>query len=266
MKKGTILAGLMTAAAISLLSLSAWASKETVSAADAADILSRLSDSSDSGGSVSGYDAALILQYVVGLIESLPDEKTPAIPMPEATVLPAAAETPEPSASPSTAAMPEASAAPIPTAEPISIPDATAEPADEPEPMPAGKTFDTLEPMPSETPISHAHTWVTETIPEVGHYENVFTGYEDGEPIYDTESVWIGSAAVCNVCGAEYTYAGGISDHQLETGHNGYHAKDLYETSVVIVGYEQVPVYSEKWVVDVPAGTRTYCAGCGLEK
>lgn len=107
------------------------------------------------------------------------------------------------------------------------------------------------------------HTWVTETIPEEGHHEQQLSGYRDGEPIYDIESVWIGSASVCNVCGAEYTYAGGISNHFDETNHNGYHSKDLFETQVVIVGYEQIPIYEEVWIVDTPASSRTYCSDCG---
>ncbi len=110
------------------------------------------------------------------------------------------------------------------------------------------------------------HSWVTESIPETGHYESRLTGYKDGDPIYETESVWIGSANVCNVCGAEFTYTGGISDHFDSTGHNGYHSKDLYETRQVLVGYEQVPVYEDVWVIDTPASSRTYCSGCGIEK
>lgn len=92
------------------------------------------------------------------------------------------------------------------------------------------------------------------------------TGYKNEDPIYDTESVWVGSTFVCNACGAEYSYAGGMSDHFDATDHNGYYAKDLYETRQIITGYEQVPVYEDVWVVDTPASSRTYCSGCGMEK
>lgn len=233
MKKGLILLSLGITAATSLFSLSAWSFGETVNAADAADLLSRVS----SGGVDASYDAALILQYTVGLIDRFPIEESPVIPTPEATKRQLPAETLE------------LASTHVPTASPE--PALTAAPA-------AEKT------EPTATP--HIHTWVTEAVPEVGHYESRLTGYEDGDPIYEIESVWIGSASVCNVCGAEYTHAGGISDHFLETGHSGYHAKDLYETHEVITGYKQVPVYADVWIVDIPTSTRTYCSGCGEEK
>lgn len=200
MRKGILCLGLMAAAVIGLFSLSAWAVKEPVTAADATSILSRLSDGTDNESIASGCDAALILQYVVGLIDHIPVEEQPDVP------------------------------------------------EDDPEPEP------------------HTHTWITDETPEVGHYESRLTGYEDGEPIYDIESVWIGSVNVCNACGAEFSFPGEISDHFNETDHNGYHAKDLYETHEVIIGYKQVPVYADVWIVDIPASTRTYCSVCGEEK
>ena len=72
-----ILAGLMTVAAIGLIPLSALASGENVSVVDAAAILSHVSEKAGSGNSSAGYDAALILQYTVGLIDHLPIVEPP---------------------------------------------------------------------------------------------------------------------------------------------------------------------------------------------
>ena len=173
------------------------------------------------------------------------DEQEPSAPAALASTK-APASTVGPASAPVTTAKPAATSAPATTAKPAATSTATATPA------------------PTATP--HTHTWITEEVPGSGHYESRFAGYADGEPIYDIESVWVGSASVCNVCGAEYTYAGGISEHQVETGHNGYHARDIYETNEVIVGYEQVAVYEDVWVIDTPDSSRTYCSDCGAEK
>ena len=84
MKKHSILVVLLIAAAVSLFSLSVWASGKTVNANDAAGILKLVSESGESS-SVTGYDAALILQYCVGLIDDMPAvDPTPAsAPKPE---------------------------------------------------------------------------------------------------------------------------------------------------------------------------------------
>ena len=82
MKKHSILVVLLIAAAVSLLSLSVWASGKAANASDAADILKRVSESGENG-SVTGYDAALILRYCVGLIDDMPAVEPTATSSPE---------------------------------------------------------------------------------------------------------------------------------------------------------------------------------------
>ena len=74
-KKPAVLA--LAAAAVCLVSLSARAVPGTAPAADAAGIL----HSADSGGSRSRYDAALYLQYAVGLIGFAPGEEPDGTPV-----------------------------------------------------------------------------------------------------------------------------------------------------------------------------------------
>ena len=193
-----------------------------------------------------------------------------ASPRPTPTPLPAA--TPVPTTTPRATATPAPPATPKPTdtPRPTATPRSTATPAPAPtltpKPTPTATPKPTATQKPAATPTTHTHSWVTESIPETGHFESRLIGYKDGDPIYDTESVWVGSANVCNVCGAEFTYAGGISDHFDETGHNGYHSRDLYESRSALVGYEQVPEYEDIWIIDTPAFSRTYCSDCGVEK
>ena len=110
------------------------------------------------------------------------------------------------------------------------------------------------------------HNWTTESVTEQGHWESQITGYTDGDPLYEWQDVWVGSYAVCNACGQQFTDGWSLSSHQIEAGHNGDHSAPRYESQYVLVGYEQVPVYGDVWVIDTPASTRTYCTRCGLEQ
>ena len=137
--------------------------------------------------------------------------------------------TPRPTSAPTQTTPP----APADTTAPVEtdVPPVVTDPPVETEAPPVDIT-----PVPVTDP-PHEHTWVTETIPESGHYETQWTG---------STTVTVGYTTVTDVEG--YTDEDG-NWHDAIT-----HQEPITETQ---------DIYENVWVVDSPASSRTYCSVCG---
>ena len=125
---------------------------------------------------------------------------------------------PDPTASPEEAAKPAGTEPPEITA----APEETVRP-EETEP-PAGTEITEVPAAPD-----HEHEWGAVT-----HEEPVIDCYDpNGEPVYRTERVWVGSWQVC-MCGERFLTVDECLAHQLENDHGFTYAEDRYEDQVVI--------------------------------
>ena len=111
---------------------------------------------------------------------------------------------------------------------------------------------------------AHTHTWVTETVPEQGHYENRQTGTVT---VVDS-AAWTETTPgyyQCVSCGATFSSGEEADIHSLDVCGSGYRYVGGQSISHPAVTHEEA-VYGDVWVVDVPASTRTYCSECGASQ
>ena len=113
---------------------------------------------------------------------------------------------------------------------------------------------------------THTHNWITKQINEIGHMEQVFAGYGK-EPIYETRRVY-----ECKVCKGvfnsyeEFDLHCGFSTGNWDFDNPCLLAGSYFYDDKVKVGEKEVPIYEDRWVVDVPETTIHFCEICGVMK
>lgn len=124
----------------------------------------------------------------------------------------------------------------------------------------------------SSKPAEHKHDWVaqymTVTVPEKGHNEQVLVKDAYDEPTYGYEY-----HSFCNTCGVDLT-ANGINDAQhvkqhILNGEGGSTTQKPVEVQTGTIHHEAV--YETRYVVDSPATTKQEltgykCSSCGKTK
>ena len=239
------------------------------------------------GGS-SGVDDAPSSSNIESQIPSETPEETPSM-MPtqapsqseepaEVTQEPIASELPEetiaPTIEPTEQAAPTstpASSAPVSTSAPTSTPT----PTTTPEPhthsysvvQAATCTVDGIKKCSCGDTITipaNGHTYINQTIPEAGHYEQVQVGVET--VVVGREQYWI---IECRACHAHFYNTDDLNWHQDPNNPDALVrcwdvGSDYYSRHRDIT--EQQPIYEDKWIVDTPESQIQVCSVCGQQQ